>query len=103
MIFNDPKRLMKFMSLLMYRTTTDCGIPRSLQKLLWMLYKGHYTLSGLTNVLSRSEKQIRQDKGRILMTLEMRNRLYELLNGTRFCPDMQRTAFISPADVETVS
>ncbi|EDX6465641.1 transcriptional regulator [Salmonella enterica] len=103
MIFNNPERLMRFMSLLMYRATTDYGITRSQQKLLWTLYKGHYTLSGLTNVLNRSEKQIWQDKGRILMKLGMRNRLHELLYGTRFCPDMQRTAFISPADVETVS
>ncbi|ECF5934422.1 CaiF/GrlA family transcriptional regulator [Salmonella enterica subsp. diarizonae] len=32
------------------------------------------------------------------MKLGMKNRLYELLYGTRFCPDMQRTAFISPAE-----
>ncbi|HHR4773410.1 TPA: transcriptional regulator, partial [Salmonella enterica] len=34
----------------------------------------------------------------LLVKLGMKNRLYELLYGTRFCPDMQRTAFISPAD-----
>ncbi|EBZ5134965.1 transcriptional regulator, partial [Salmonella enterica subsp. enterica serovar Saintpaul] len=42
--------------------------------------------------------QIWQDKNRLLMKLGMKNRLYELLYGTRFCPDMQRTAFISPAE-----
>lgn len=103
LIFNDPERLMRFMSLLMYRATTDCGITLSQQKLLWTLYKGHYTLSGLANVMNRSEKQIWQDKGRILMKLGMRNRLHELLYGTRFCPDMQRTAFIPPVDVKTVT
>ncbi|HHR4052710.1 TPA: transcriptional regulator, partial [Salmonella enterica] len=48
--------------------------------------------------LNKNEKQIWQDKNRLLVKLGMKNRFYELLYGTRFCPDMQRTAFISPAD-----
>ncbi|EKS3674757.1 transcriptional regulator [Salmonella enterica] len=98
MIFNNPKRLMRYMSLLMHRATTNCGVTSSQQKLLWALYKGHYSLSGLTNILNKNEKQIWQDKNRLLVKLGMKNRLYELLYGTRFCPDMQRTAFISPAE-----
>ncbi|EFV1989432.1 transcriptional regulator [Salmonella enterica] len=99
-IFNNPKRLMRYMSLLMLRATTNCGVTSSQQKLLWALYKGHYSLSGLTTILNRSEKQIWQDKGLVLTKLGMRNRQYDLLYGTRFCPDMQRTAFISPADAK---
>ncbi|EHC4524892.1 transcriptional regulator [Salmonella enterica subsp. enterica serovar Infantis] len=100
MIFNNPKRLMRYMTLLMHRATTNCGITRSQQKLLCALYKGHYSLSGLTNILNKNEKQIWQDKNRLLVKLGMKNRLYELLYGTRFCPDMQRTVFISPADAK---
>ncbi|ECY1036868.1 transcriptional regulator, partial [Salmonella enterica] len=81
-----------------HRAISNCGVTSSQQKLLWALYKGHYSLSGLTKILSKNEKQIWQDKNRLLMKLGMKNRLYELLYGTRFCPDMQRTAFISPAD-----
>ncbi|EAA1979815.1 transcriptional regulator, partial [Salmonella enterica] len=97
-IFNNPKRLMRYMALLMHRAISNCGVTSSQQKLLWALYKGHYSLSGLTKILSKNEKQIWQDKNRLLMKLGMKNRLYELLYGTRFCPDMQRTAFISPAE-----
>ncbi|EAO2873720.1 transcriptional regulator [Salmonella enterica subsp. enterica] len=100
MIFNNPKRLMRYMSLLMHRATTSCGITRSQQKLLWALHKGHYSLSGMTNVLNKNEKQIWQDKNRLLIKLGMKNRQYELLYGTRFCPNTQRTAFISPANVK---
>ncbi|EDQ9399854.1 transcriptional regulator [Salmonella enterica] len=99
-IFNNPKRLMRYMSLLMLRATTNCGVTSSQQKLLWALYKGHYSLSGLTTILNRSEKQIWQDKGLVLTKLGMRNRQYDLLYGTRFCPEIQRTAFISPAEAK---
>ncbi|EBS4548894.1 transcriptional regulator [Salmonella enterica] len=100
MIFNNPKRLMRYMSLLMYRVTTSCGITRSQQKLLWALQKGHYSLPILTSILNKNRKQIWQDKNRLLIKLGMKNRQYELLYGTAFCPDMQRTAFISPANVK---
>ncbi|EAB8478835.1 transcriptional regulator [Salmonella enterica subsp. enterica serovar Java] len=99
-IFNNPKRLMRYMSLLMLRATTNCGVTSSQQKLLWALYKGHYSLSGLTKILSKNEKQIWQTKGLILTKLGMRNRQYDLLYGTRFCPEIQRTAFTSPAEVK---
>ncbi|EJO9586956.1 transcriptional regulator [Salmonella enterica] len=101
-IFNNPKRLMRYMALLMHRAISNSGVTSSQQKLLWALYKGHYSLSGLTKILSKNEKQIWQDKNRLLMKLGMKNRLYELLYGTRFCPDMQRTAFISPADARKI-
>ncbi|EKB5678731.1 transcriptional regulator [Salmonella enterica] len=101
-IFNNPKRLMRYMSLLMKRATTNRGVSSSQQKLLWALYKGHYSLSGLTKILNQNEKQIWQDKCRLLVKLGMKNRLYDLLYGTRFCPDMQRTAFISPTDVKKI-
>ncbi|HIB1591965.1 TPA: transcriptional regulator [Salmonella enterica subsp. enterica serovar Muenchen] len=100
LIFNNPKRLMRFMSLLMQRAVMNCGVTSSQQKLLWALYKGHYTLSGVANILNKNERQIWQDKNRLLVKLGMKNRLYELLYGTRFCPDMQRTTFISPTDAK---
>lgn len=99
-IFNNPKRLMRYMALLMRRATTNCGVTPSQQKLLWASYKGQHSLAGLTAILNRSEKQIWQDKKLILTKLGMENRLYELLYGTRFCPELQRTAFISPAEAK---
>ncbi|EIW3592679.1 transcriptional regulator [Salmonella enterica] len=99
-IFNNPKRLMRYMALLMHRAISNSGVTSSQQKLLWALYKGHYSLSGLTKILSKNEKQIWQDKGLVLTKLGMRNRLYDLLYGTRFCPEIQRSAFISPAEAK---
>ncbi|HCM3243383.1 TPA: transcriptional regulator, partial [Salmonella enterica subsp. enterica serovar Newport] len=41
-----------------------------------------------------------QDKYRLLVKMGMNNRLRELLYGTRFCQDIQRTPFMPPEDVE---
>lgn len=98
LIFNHPKRLMNYMSLLMYRATESCGVTPDQQKLLEEIYHGRHTLSGLKNILNRDEKQIFQDKNRLLIKLGMKNRLRELLYGTRFCEDIQRTAFMMPGD-----
>lgn len=95
-IFNNPERLMNYMELLMYRATLNCGVTPAQQELLEEVYKGQYSLSGLKNRLNKNEKQIWQDKNRLLIKLGMRNRLHELLYGTRFCVEKQRTAFISP-------
>ncbi|EPH4523068.1 transcriptional regulator, partial [Salmonella enterica subsp. enterica serovar Typhimurium] len=53
-------------------------------------------LSALCGRLNTQEKQIWQDKYRLLVKLGMRNRLRELLFGTRFCKSLQRTPFIAP-------
>ncbi|MCH5444723.1 hypothetical protein L2D25_25485, partial [Salmonella enterica subsp. enterica serovar Muenchen] len=46
--------------------------------------------------LNAGEKQIWQDKYRLLLKLGMKNRLHELLFGTRFSEDMQRSPFMVP-------
>lgn len=98
--FNHPKRLMNYMELLMYRATASCGVTPDQQKLLQEVYTGKYTLSGLKNRLNKNEKQIWQDKYRLLVKMGMKNRLRELLYGTRFCQDIQRTPFMTPEDAE---
>ncbi|EAN5736188.1 transcriptional regulator [Salmonella enterica] len=100
LIFNNPERLMNYMSLLMHRAIMHCGITPAQQKLLNELYKGKFTLSGLAGMLDMSGKKISQEKERILTKLGMNNRMYGLLHGTRFCPEIQKTPFISPADAK---
>ncbi|EBO0777415.1 transcriptional regulator [Salmonella enterica] len=97
LIFNNPKRLMNHIALLMNRAMINCGVTPEQQKLLGEAYKGRYSLAGLKNRLHKNEKQIWQDKYRLLVKLGMKNRLYELLYGTRFCPDIQRTEFVVSA------
>ncbi|EAY4772461.1 transcriptional regulator [Salmonella enterica] len=101
LIFNNPERLMNYMALLMYRATLSCGVTPDQQKLLEEVYKGQYSLSGLKDRLNKNEKQIWQDKNRLLVKLGMKNRLHELLFGTRFCPETQRTVFISPDKIQS--
>lgn len=97
LIFNNPKRLMNYMSVLMYRVTESCGVTAEQQRLLEEIHRGRYRFSGLKNRLNRNEKQIYQDKDRLMQKLGMKNRsLHELLFGTRFCMTEQRTEFISP-------
>ncbi|EBB6018992.1 transcriptional regulator [Salmonella enterica] len=97
LIFNNPKRLLNHMALLMNRAMINCGVTPEQQKLLGEACKGRYSLAGLKNRLHKNEKQIWQDKYRLLVKLGMKNRLYELLYGTRFCPDIQRTEFVVSA------
>lgn len=96
MIFYNSERLMNYMELLMYRATVSCGVTQDQQKLMEEVHKGQCSLSGLKNKLNKNERQIWQDKNRLLVKLGMKNRLHELLYGTRFCPDKQRTPFLSP-------
>lgn len=102
LIFNNPKRLMNYMSVLMYRATERCGVTPAQQKLLEEIYRGRgrHSFSGLTDVLNRNKKKIFQDKDRLLAKLGMRNRLQELLYGTRLCASLQRTPFIIPENIE---
>lgn len=97
-IFNNPKRLMNYMTLLIYRASVNCGLTSDQCKLLREIYKGQYSLSGLKIRLNKNEKQIWQDKNRLLIKLGMRNRLRELLYGTRFYMTEQRTAFMLPVE-----
>lgn len=100
-IFNHPKRLMNYMSLLMYQATVSCGLTPAQQKLLQEVHRGRHTLSDMTEVLNAGRKKIWQDKDQLLMKLGMRNRLRELLYGTRFREDIQRTAFMTPVEVQS--
>ncbi|HAK0381696.1 TPA: transcriptional regulator [Salmonella enterica] len=98
LIFNNPERLMNYMSLLMYRATVRCGVTPAQQKLLREVYRGRHTLAGMTNILNKDRKKIWQDKDRLLAKMGMKNRLYELLHGTRFRENLQRTTFMAPAE-----
>ncbi len=102
LIFNNPKRLMNYMSILMFRATESCGVTQDQQKLLKEIYRARSPLSGLKNILNRDEKKIFQDKNRLLVKLGMKNRLRELLYGTRFCLSQQRTEFIPPDEAKTL-
>lgn len=97
LIFTSPERLMNFMSLLMFRATESCGVTPAQQKLLQEVYRGH-TLAEMTGILNTDMKKIWQNKERLLAKMGMRNRLRELLFGTRFREDLQRTAFMAPAE-----
>ncbi|EEP9032445.1 transcriptional regulator, partial [Salmonella enterica subsp. enterica] len=88
-IFNNPKRLMNYMDQLMHREILACGVSLAQLRLLQEVYRGR-------GRLNTQEKQIWQDKYRLLVKLGMRNRLRELLFGTRFCKSLQRTPFIAP-------
>ncbi|ECA3795538.1 transcriptional regulator [Salmonella enterica subsp. enterica] len=100
LIFNHPTRLMNYMTLLMLRATVNCGVTPDQQKLLEEVYKGLSSLSEMTTVLNKNEKQIWQDKNRLLVKLGMKNRLYELFYGTRLCESRQLTPFMMPGDVK---
>ncbi|MDJ5403718.1 transcriptional regulator, partial [Salmonella enterica] len=96
MIFNQPKRLMNYMELLIHRATVACRLTPAQQKLLQELHRGQNRLSDMTGILKSGKRKIWQDKDQLLMKLGMRNRLRELLYGTRFCMAEQRTGFIPP-------
>ncbi|EAS0545137.1 transcriptional regulator [Salmonella enterica] len=96
LIFNSPKRLMNCMDHLMHREILACGVSLAQLRLLQEVYRGRGRLSALCGGLNTQEKQIWQDKYRLLVKLGMRNRLRELLFGTRFCKSLQRTPFIAP-------
>lgn len=60
------------------------------QKRLEDVYKEQRSLSGMTTVLNKNEKQIWQDK----------NHLYELFYGTRLRESQQLTPFMTPGEVK---
>ncbi|ECG8632850.1 transcriptional regulator [Salmonella enterica subsp. salamae] len=104
LIFNSQKRLMNYMELLMFRATTNCGVTAGQQKLIQEVHCGLYTLSGMKDILHKSEKRIFQDKYSLMVKLGMKkNRLRELLYGTRFCLAEQRTEFLAPGKTEVMS
>ncbi|ELX5321578.1 transcriptional regulator [Salmonella enterica] len=95
-VFNSPKRLMNCMDHLLYREMLACGVSPAQLRLLQEVYRGRGKLSALSGRLNAGEKQIWQDKYRLLLKLGMKNRLHELLFGTRFSEDMQRSPFMIP-------
>ncbi|HFW3114180.1 TPA: transcriptional regulator [Salmonella enterica subsp. diarizonae serovar 61:r:-] len=100
-IFNNPKRLMNYMSVLMFRETLAHGVTPAQRRLLEEIYKGRGKLSVLSGRLKTEEKRVWQEKNRLLVKrLGMRCRLREQLYGTRFCMDIQKTAFMAPAEAE---
>ncbi|EDV2894418.1 transcriptional regulator, partial [Salmonella enterica subsp. diarizonae] len=101
-IFTSPKRLMNYMALLMHREMLACGVSPAQQRLLEEVYRGREKLSGLSGRLNVGERQIWQDKYRLLVKMGMRNRMRELLFGTRFCESLQRTLFMAPESAEHI-
>ncbi|ECK6787474.1 transcriptional regulator, partial [Salmonella enterica] len=95
-VFNSPKRLMNCMDHLLYREMLACGVSPAQLRLLQEVHRNHRTLAALSGRLNAGEKQIWQDKYRLLLKLGMKNRLHELLFGTRFSEDMQRSPFMVP-------
>ncbi|EHG2879798.1 transcriptional regulator [Salmonella enterica] len=95
-VFNSPKRLMNCMDHLLYREMLACGVSPAQLRLLQEVYRGRGKLSALSGRLNAGEKQIWRDKYRLLLKLGMKNRLHELLFGTRFSKDMQRSPFMVP-------
>ncbi|ECW0109270.1 TPA: transcriptional regulator [Salmonella enterica subsp. enterica serovar Typhimurium] len=101
LIFNNPERLMNYMSVLMFRETLAHGVTPAQRRLLEEIYKGRGKLSVLSRRLKTKEKRIWQEKNRLLVkNLGMRCRLREQLYGTRFCMDIQKTAFMTPTEAE---
>ncbi|ECG8572654.1 transcriptional regulator [Salmonella enterica subsp. diarizonae] len=100
LIFTTQKRLMNYMALLMYRASVSSGVSPAQLRLLREVHRSRGKLSGLSARLASKEKQIWQDKYRLLVKLGMRNRMRELLFGTRFCESVQRTPFRVPEKTE---
>ncbi|EEJ5313283.1 transcriptional regulator [Salmonella enterica] len=100
LIFTSPRRLMNYMALLMHREMLALGVSPAQQRLLEEVYRGRERLSGLSGRLNVGEKKIWQDKYRLLVKMGMRNRMRELLSGTRFCESLQRTPFIAPENAD---
>lgn len=97
--FTTAEQLIHHMSQLIQREMLACGVKPAQLRLLQEVYKGHCALAGLTDSLNKDVRQIWQDKYRLLVKLGMRNRLRELLSGTRFCMDTQKTTFMSPEKI----
>ncbi|EAP9198028.1 transcriptional regulator [Salmonella enterica] len=95
LIFTSPEQLMDYMAVLMHREMLACGVSPAQFRLLQEVYRGRGKLSALSGRLNTGEKQIWQDKYQLLSKLGMRNRMRELLFGTRFCESLQRTLFIT--------
>ncbi|HIA1616094.1 TPA: transcriptional regulator [Salmonella enterica] len=101
LIFNHPKRLMNYMSVLMFRETLAHGVTPAQRRLLEEIYKGRGKLSVLSGRLKTGEKKVWREKNRLLVKkLGMRCRLREQLYGTRFCMEIQKTPFMAPAEAE---
>ncbi|HFZ8316459.1 TPA: transcriptional regulator [Salmonella enterica subsp. enterica serovar Litchfield] len=101
LIFNHPKRLMNYMSVLMFRETLAHGVTPAQRRLLEEIYQGRGKLSVLSGRLKTKEKKVWQEKNRLLVKkLGMRCRLREQLYGTRFCMEIQKTPFMTPAEAE---
>ncbi len=101
LIFNHPKRLMNYMSVLMFRETLAHGVTPAQRRLLEEIYQGRGKLSVLSGRLKTGEKKVWREKNRLLVKkLGMRCRLREQLYGTRFCMEIQKTPFMAPAEAE---
>ncbi|EDK5786696.1 hypothetical protein CI374_14395 [Salmonella enterica subsp. enterica serovar Panama] len=99
-VFHVEERLMDYMSLLMYRALLECGLSPFRIRLLQAIWSGHQTLNELAAVMGESTGKIWNEKHRLLTQLGIPVRLREILYGTQFCRQIQRSNFITPAEVE---
>lgn len=101
-IFHLEAPLMDYMSLLIYREMLDRKITPFRMRMLQAIWSGFQTRDELITELDAPKSKIWNEKHRLLMQLEMPARLRDILYGTRFCSFLQRTEFISPAEVENM-
>lgn len=99
-IFLLEEPLMDYLSLLIYREMLDRKITPFRMRMLQAIWSGFQTREALIAELGAPKSKIWNEKHRLLMQLEMPARLREILYGTRFCPFLQRTAFIPPAEAK---
>ncbi|HBR1256084.1 TPA: hypothetical protein L9L01_004924, partial [Klebsiella pneumoniae] len=94
--------LMDYMSLLIYREMLDRKITPFRMRMLQAFWSGFQTRDELITELDAPKSKIWNEKHRLLIQLEMPARLRDILYGTRFCSFLQKTEFISPAEVEEI-
>ncbi|ECX5674584.1 hypothetical protein AA206_13225 [Salmonella enterica subsp. enterica serovar Newport] len=99
-IFHLEERLMEYMSLLIYREMLDRGLTPLRMRLLQAIWSGYQTRNELAEATGESRGKIWNEKHRLLTQLDMPARLREILYGTQFCSQIQRTPFMAPAEAE---
>lgn len=100
LIFHLEERLMDYMSLLIYREMLDRGLTPLRMRLLQAIWSGYQTRNELAEATGESRGKIWNEKHRLLTQLDMPARLREILYGTQFCSQIQRTPFMAPAEAE---
>lgn len=98
--FHLEERLTDYLSLLMYRAMLERGLTAFRMRLLQAMWSGCQNLNDLAGYMGADKRKIWNEKYRLQTQLDLKGHLPELLYGTRFCPFLQRTPFIPPAEAE---